>query len=449
VTQPDVDAILDQVKEAVGLGDWDRAVALVQALRPPDQADLFGELPPAEQDRLLPLLDVQDSADILEELEDEEAAEIAVRLEPEDLARILDEMEPDEAADLLGDIPPEQAAEALAEMEEPEEVRPLLIHPDDSAGGQMTSVEVVLHEGMTIEDAIAHLRAMAPETEDVYYLFVVDKENRLLGVISLRQLIVAPPLTRVEEIMDPDVIYVQADVDQEEAARLMSYYDLLALPVVDAGRHLVGLITHDDLVAVLQEEATEDIYRLGGVPEEHPPDAPPFVAVRTRLPWLVLNLGTAMASAAVLSLFQGTIAKVAVLAAFFPIVAGVSGSAATQTLTVTVRGLALGELEPRDVLRALAREMLIGLANGIAVGGLVAIIAFVWKGTPMLGLIVGAATLLNMSCAAIAGVLVPLGMQLVGIDPALASPILVTTTTDTFGYFAYLGLATLLLASLL
>jgi magnesium transporter len=163
----------------------------------------------------------------------------------------------------------------------------------------------------------------------------------------------------------------------------------------------------------------------------------------------VLNLGTAMASAAVLSLFQGTIARVAVLAAFFPIVAGVSGSAATQTLTVTVRGLALGELEPRDVLRALAREILIGLANGVVVGGLVAIIALVWKGTPMLGLIVGVATLLNMSCAAIAGVLVPLGMQLVGIDPALASPILVTTTTDTFGYFAYLGLATLLLASLL
>jgi magnesium transporter len=448
VVQADIDAILAEVKEAIVQADWDRAVMLVQGLRPPDQAELFGDLQPEDQDQLLTLLDVEDSADILEELEDEEAAEVAVRLEPEDLARILDEMEPDEAADLLGDIPSEQAAEALAGMEEPEEVRPLLVHADDTAGGLMTSVEVVLHEGMTTEDAIAHLRAIAPDTEDVYYLFVVDRQDRLLGVISLRQLIVAPPLTRVEEIMDPDVISVQADADQEEAARLMSYYDLLALPVVDARRHLLGLITHDDLVAVLEEEATEDIYRLGGVPEEHPADAPPFVAVRSRLPWLVLNLGTAMASAAVLSLFQGTIAKVAVLAAFFPIVAGVSGSAATQTLTVTVRGLALGELQPRHLFRALAREILVGLSNGLAVGGLVAVIALVWKGTPILGLIVGVATLLNMSCAAIAGVLVPLGMQLVGIDPALASPILVTTTTDTFGYFAYLGLATLLLASL-
>jgi magnesium transporter len=449
MTPIDVDAILAQVKEALAQEDWERAVELVQALRPPDQAELFGELPPEEQDQLLPRLDVEDSADILEELEDEEAAEIAVRLEPEDLARILDEMEPDEAADLLGDIPMEQAAEALAVMEEPEDVRPLLLHADDTAGGQMTSIEVILRAGMTAEQAISHLRAAAPDTDDVYYLFVVDRENRLRGVVSLRQLIVAPPLTRIEEIMDPDVITVQADADQEEAARLMSYYDLLALPVVDENRRLLGLITHDDLVAVLEEEATEDIYRLGGVPEEHPADAPTFVAVRTRLPWLVLNLGTAMASAAVLNLFQGTIAKLAVLAAFFPIVAGVSGSAATQTLTVTVRGLALGELQPRDLFHALARELLIGLTNGIAVGGLVAVIALLWKGTPMLGLIVGAATLLNMSCAAIAGVLVPLGMQLVGIDPALASPILVTTTTDTFGYFAYLGLATWLLASLL
>jgi magnesium transporter len=446
--QADLAAVLNDVKQAIEQGEWDRAAALLEGLRPPDQAEVFGELAPEEQDHLLSRLHVRDSADILEELEDEEAARVALRLESEQLARILDEMEPDEAADLLGDIPSEQAVEALAGMEEPEEVRPLLIHPDDSAGGLMTSVEVVLHEGMTVDEAIAHLRAIAPRTEDVYYLFVVDGQDRLLGVVSLRQLIVAPPLTRVEEIMNPDVISVQVEADQEEAARLMSYYDLLALPVVDIGGHLMGLITHDDLVAVLEEEATEDIYRLGGVPEEHPPDAPPFVAVRTRLPWLVLNLGTAMASAAVLSLFQGTIAAVAVLAAFFPIVAGVSGSAATQTLTVTVRGLALGELQPRDLFRALAREILIGLSNGVAVGGLVAIIALVWKGTPLLGLIVGVATLLNFSCAAIAGVLVPLGMQLVKIDPALASPILVTTTTDTFGYFAYLGLATMLLASL-
>ncbi|MBL7063434.1 MAG: magnesium transporter [Anaerolineae bacterium] len=444
-----VELVLAQVREALTGEDWDQAVALVEALRPPDQADLFGELPPAEQDQLLPRLDLEDSADILEELEEEEAAEVAARLEAEQLARILDEMEPDEAADLLGDISPERAAEALAAMEEPEQVRPLLVHADESAGGLMTSAKVMLHKEMTAEGAIAYLRAVAPETEDVYYLFVVDEEIRVVGVVSLRQLVVVPPWTRVEEIMDPDVIRVRADADQEEAARLMARYDLLALPVVDDAGRLLGLITHDDLVAVLEDEATEDIYRLGGVPEEQPPDVPIPAALRTRLPWLVLNLGTALTSVIILSLFEGTIARVAVLAAFFPIVAGVSGSAGTQTLTVTVRGLALGELGPRDGLRTLRREMLIGLANGIAVGGLVALIALMWKGTPMLGAVVGIATLLNMIGAGIAGALVPLMMQVLRIDPALGSPILVTTITDTCGYFIYLGLATLVLGMLL
>jgi magnesium transporter len=445
----DIDAILEQVREALAEGDWHHAVALVEGLRPPDQADLFSDLPPIEQDRLLPRLDLEDSADILEELEEEEAAEIAARLDTEDLARILDEMEPDEAADLLGDIAPEQAAELLSTMEEPEEIRPLLIHADETAGGLMTSARITLYREMTVEGAVAHLRTVAPESEDVYYLFVVDEDVRLVGVVSLRQIVVAPPSTRIEAIMDPDVIHVRADADQEEAARLMARYDLLALPVVDGGMHLLGLITHDDLVEVLEEEATEDIYRLGGVPQESPPDVPIPVVLRTRLPWLVLNLGTALASATVLSLFESTIARVAALAAFFPIVAGVSGSAGTQTLTVTVRGLALGELSPRDGVRALAREVLIGLANGIAVGGLIALIALIWKGTPMLGAIVGLATLLNMVGAGIAGALVPVIMQVLRIDPALGSPILVTTVTDACGYFIYLGLATLVLVRLI
>ena len=445
----DVDIILEQVREALAEEDWNQAVALVEALRPPDQAELFGDLPPTEQDQLLPRLDLEDSADILEELEEEEAAEVAARLTAGELARILDEMEPDEAADLLGDIAPEQAAEVLAVMEEPEEVRPLLVHADESAGGLMTSANITLHREMTAQQAIAHLRVLSPESEAVYYLFVVDQDVRLVGVVSLLQLVVVPSETRIEDIMDPDVIHVQADADQEEAAHLMSRYDLLALPVVDVERRLLGLITHDDLVEVLEEEATEDIYRLGGVLEEQPPDVPVPAALRSRLPWLVLNLGTALASATILSLFEGTIASVAVLAAFFPIVAGVSGSAGTQTLTVTVRGLALGELSPRDGLRALGRETLIGLANGLAVGCLVALIALVWKGTAMLGLVVGIATLLNMVGAGIAGALVPLIMQLLHVDPALGSPILVTTITDTSGYFIYLGLATLVLTRLI
>jgi len=445
----DIETALELVREALAGEDWDQAVALVEALRPPDQADLFGELPSTDQDQLLPYLDLEDSADILEELEEEEAAEIAARLKTGDLARILDEMEPDEAADLLGDIAPGLARTVLAAMEEPDEVRPLLVHADESAGGLMTSAKVTLHKEMRVEKALAHLRTIGPEEEMAYYLFVVDRDVRLVGVVSLRQIVVAPSTARIEDLMDSDVIHVRADVDQEEAARLMSRYDLLALPVVDKDEHLLGLITHDDLVEVLEEEATEDIYRLGGVPEEHPKDTSIPTVLRARLPWLVLNLGTALVSAAVLSIFESTIASVAILAAFFPIVAGVSGSAGTQTLTVTVRGLALGEVSPQNGLRALARETLIGLTNGLAVGGLIALIALVWEGTPMLGLVVGLATLLNIIGAGIAGALVPVVMQALKFDPALASPILVTTITDTCGYFIYLGLATLILVPLI
>jgi magnesium transporter len=445
----DVDTTLELVREALAREDWNQAVALVEALRPPDQADIFGELHPADQDQLLPRLDLEDSADILEELEEEEAAEIAARLETEELAQILDEMEPDEAADLLGDIAPEQAAEVLAAMEEPEEIRPLLKHADESAGGLMTSAKITLHKEMTVQEAINHLRVLGPETETVYYLFVVDEEVCLVGVVSLRQLVVASPSARIADLMDPDVIRVQADADQEDAARLMSRYDLLALPVVDSEEHLLGLITHDDLVEVLEEEATEDIYRLGGVLEEHPPDVPVPAALRTRLPWLALNLLTALVSATVLKTFESLIAQVAILAMFFPVVAGVSGSAGTQALTVTVRGLSLGELNPRDGFRALGREIVIGLANGLAVGALAALVALVLGGPPILGAVAGLATLLNMVGAGIAGAMVPIIMQVLKIDPALASPILVTTITDACGYSIYLGLATLVLPRLM
>jgi magnesium transporter len=283
----------------------------------------------------------------------------------------------------------------------------------------------------------------------VSYLFVVDDNVCLVGGLSLGELVLASPSVPIGEIMEQDVIYVQAEADQEEAARLLSRYDILLLPVIDSNGHLLGIITHDDLVEVIEEEATEDILRLGGLPTREERVVRILPSLRNRLPWLVLNLGTAMASALVLSLFENTIAQVAILAAFFPMVAGVSGSAGTQTLTVIVRRLALGELEPRQGLPALFREFIIGLSNGLVLGVLVAFLAFVWQGKPILGAVVGLAMLLNLIGAALAGVLFPLGMQVLRIDPALASPVLVSTLTDTMGYLIYLGIATLALYQLL
>lgn len=441
-----IEEILDEVRRALTSEDWDRAVALVEELRPPDQADVFEELPPDTQSELLPRLNPQDSADILEELSDEDAIEVAERLEAEDLSRIVNAMEPDEAADLLGDMEPEKVASTLSSIEDVADILPLLEHHDETAGGLMTSAEVVLHKDITTSEAIRHLRRSIPGAEIAYYLYVVDDDVRLVGVVSLLQIVVADSDTCIDEIMNPDVISVLADTDQEDAARFMARYDLMALPVVGHENHLLGVITHDDMVAVLEEEETEDIFRLGGVPDDRvTTSTSPSSALKTRLPWLVLNLGTAMLSALVLSLFEDTIAQLAVLAAFFPIVAGVSGSAGTQTLTITVRGLALGEIIPKEGLRALLRELIIGFINGLVLGSLVALIAYVWKGTPVLGLVVGVATLLNLIAAGFAGVIIPLFMSVIKLDPALASPVLVTTLTDTLGYLIYLSIATVLL----
>jgi len=445
----DIDTLLEQLREALIRDDWNSAVNLVEALRPPDQAELFSELPETLQDELLERLNPEDSADIMEELDDEDAAELAQRLDSEELVRILNKMEPDEAADLLGDIPPAQVDQALSAIEDAAEILPLLEYHDDSAGGLMTSADVILHQDLTAREALDHLRTVAPDAETVYYLFVVDDDVRLVGVVSLRELVLCPPERLIQTVMDQDVITIPVEADQEQAARLMARYDLLAMPVVDDQNHLLGIITHDDLVEVLEVEATEDIYRLGGVTQDQPVDTGVSTTLRSRVPWLVLNLGTAMISAFVLSLFSNTIAQFAILAVFFPIVAGVSGSAGTQTLTVTVRGLALGLVELRDGLRTLTREFLVGLMNGIIIGVIVALIALIWQSNPILGLVVGAATFFNLICAGVAGVLIPLGMSVLRIDPALASPVLVTTITDTFGYFFYLGFATLTLIYLL
>lgn len=443
-----VEDVLEKIKNALSEGNWDQVITLLDTLRRSDQAEVFSDLPANQQQEILPLMEPENSADIFEDLEDEEVFEIANRMETDQLVEIVDEMEPDEAADLLGDISSEQAEAVLSRIDESEEVRYLLEHPDETAGGVMTSMDVRIQQDMTVDEAIWHLRHLSPESENIYHLFVQDQKNHLVGVVSLRDLVIARPGTLIRAIMDSDPVSIRVGADQEKAARLMRRYDLLALPVVDAEQVLVGIITYDDLMDVLEDEATEDIYRLGGVPKEQPTDISFFSALKTRSPWLVVNLGTHLISAVVLSAFEETIAQLAVLAAFLPIVAGVSGSAATQTLTVTVRGIALGEIAPKQGFKILGRELLMGLLNGLAMGIAIAVIAYFWKGSPLIGVVVGVATFLNLVCAALAGVSVPVLMERMKIDPALASPILVTTLMDALGYLFYLGLATMLIASL-
>jgi len=440
--QSQIDLTLDEVRSALESGQILDAIASLIRLHPADRADAFSDLNDEYQARLLPRMDIPTVADLLEELEDDEAADMAEILPTERLADVLDEMEPDEAADVLGDLPPERVAEALAEMEDADEVIPLLSYPDETAGGLMTTSFIALRPHTTAWQAIEFLRRFSPEEETPYYLNVINRDRQLVGIVGLRDLIVAEPTTRVESFMDPDVVYVSTDADQEDAARLMVRYDLAALPVVDDKEVLRGVITYDDLMDVLEDEATEDIYRLANVSD---PDlsinSPISLSLRRRLPWLYLNALTAFFASWVISQYELIIAQVALLAVFLSVVAGLGGNSATQSLAIIVRAIALGELDLRDAWRTILKEAAVGLLQGISVGAVAGLGVFLWKGDPIMGLVLGLALVGNMLVAGIIGSMIPLGLKALKLDPALASSVLVTAVTDSFGFALFLTLA--------
>ncbi|HAJ34967.1 MAG TPA: magnesium transporter [Chloroflexi bacterium] len=422
--------------------DLEGAVAYLRTLHPADSAELIAELEPEQQAAVIDRLQAPELAEVFEQLDEEDMADVAQHLDVEMLADVLDEMEPDMAADLLGELEPEQAAEVLEQMEEPADVAALMTYAPDTAGGIMTAAPPSLRRFWTVAESICFLRTHYAEEEDFFTLYVLDRHARLIGLVDLKALILAEPEQTIEEIMDRNVISVRATADQEEVAQLLQRYDLVSLPVVDDEERLIGIVMIDDVVDVIEEEATEDIYRLAQMSPDSEIYSPIPESVRNRLPWLVVNLATAFLASSVVTLFEGTIAQAAVLAAFMPIVAGQGGNAGTQTMTIIVRSLALKEIAPRDTFWALWHEARVGIINGVSVGILVALIAGVWQGNPYLGLVIGLAMLGNLIIAALAGVFVPMMLKLVRVDPALASSIFVTTFTDVFGFLLFLGLAT-------
>ncbi len=438
---------LAQVRAHLEADDLVGAVSIIEALRPPDQADVFGELPPQQQEELFPQLKVEDAADILEELEDEEAAELATRLDVGALAPILDEMAPDEAADLLGDLLPEQVTQAMAQMADPDEVRPLLLHPDETAGGLMTSEFLALRRRMTAADALAAARRWAPEAETTHYLFVVDQEGRLCGVVSLLQLIKAAPRALIGELMDPDVIHVRTDADQEECVRLMTRYDILALPVVDNAGLLVGVITVDDLVDVLEEEVTEDIQRLGGAEPLKSPYLITSVATMAwkRIGWLLLLFVTETLTGSVLRHFENELDVVVTLAFFVPLLIGTGGNAGSQTTSTVIRALAVGEIELRDVLRVFWHEGRTGVLLGLMIAVAAFLRALTWGTTPALASAVAISIFAIVFWANCVGSILPLIAARLHIDPTVVSGPFMSTLVDATGLFIYFTIAKLIL----
>jgi magnesium transporter len=383
----------------------------------------------------------------LGEMEPEDSAELFEGLDREEALGILSRMDPDDAVDLLEELPPNTQQELLSRLESDEArvLAGLLIYPPDTAGGLMSPEVAALPLDMTAQEAIELLRERVEEVETVYYAYAVDAEKRLQGVISLRDLVLARPQTRIYELLQKEIVTIPAELDVEEVARLFDRYNYLALPVVDAAGRLLGVITVDDVIDVIRDEATEDIYGMVSAPTEERVDTKLVSSLRMRLPWLYVRLMTALLAAVVVGLFEETIAKVAALAVFMGVIAGQGGSAGMQTVAIITRGMALGEFERKDGLRLLGKEALLGFINGLIIGATVGLITWMWKGDYILGVAVFVAMMLNLVVAGVAGVAVPLVMQALGKDPALASGILLPTMTDVLGF----GLLFLLAISLI
>lgn len=439
-----LEAVKTNIQSVLAEGRTFKAVSILLAMHPVDQAEVFNALEEDQQDALLPLMNIADTADLLEELEDEDVLEVVDSFSTRRLAGVLDEMEPDEAADLLGDLPPAQASEILAQMEEAEDVIPLLGYPDETAGGLMTTSYIALRLHTTTEQAIQFLRQVSPDEDIPYYLFVVDRYRALLGVVGLRELVVSEPGAVMEDVMDREVVFVDANADQEEVARVMARYDLAAVPVVDDYRRLLGVITYDDIVDVLEDEATEDIYRLATVSDtDLEPESPVFGQLKGRLPWLYLNMLLALLASWVITNFEDLIARVAILAAFLSVIAGLGGNSASQNVVMIVRSMALGKMSSRKIWNVLGRQIWVGFLLGIMVGSVVGVGVYIWRGDYVLALVLFAAMSVNMALAGAIGTIVPFLTTALGKDPALASSVLVTASTDIFGFLIFLGLASL------
>ncbi len=439
----------EELKQLLLHGSEDEIKAIITDIHPVVILDLIHE---NEDSALALLAHLSDEviADIVEEEDDEDKYELLKLFSDVKQKHILEEMSNDEVTDLLGELEDEEQQELLAKLssEDRQDVKELMCYDEDSAGGLMTTEFISIRAKNTVRQTFEYLQRNT-DGETAYYLYVTDRQNVLKGVVSLRDIVSSTFDTNMLEITNPNVISVRYDEDQEAVWKQFEKYGFVMMPVVDEENHMLGIITVDDIMDVIQEETTEDINRLGQVGKEERIDSQLFESLKSRLPWLVINLFTAVMAAAVISLFEGTISQVVSLATIMPIVTGMGGNAGTQSLTIVVRGLSLGELTKENAVSILAKEVGVGLFSGIVIGVLIAVGAMLFERNPMFGLVTGAAMFLNMILANIAGYFIPVLLEKCHVDPALASGVFVTTVTDVLGFLFFLGLATLALPYLL
>jgi magnesium transporter len=428
----------------------EQVLAQVETFHHSDLADAIGLLTGGLRKRLLNLVKVDLDPDLLFELEDHLRKEVTDTLSPKEVAGVIAEMESDEAVQVLEDMEAEERNEVLSEVpeEEREDIEIGLAYWEDSAGRRMQTELVSVGTEWTVGQTIDFLREEEDLPEEFLDLFVVDLDEKPVGVISLSRILRSPRNTLMREIADETQVIVPAEMLQEEVALLFEKYDLTTSGVVNRAGKLIGMITVDDVMEVAREEFEEDILRLGGVGEETVDDSVVQASVK-RFTWLLVNLGTAILASLVIGLFDATLEEMVALAILMPIVASMGGNAGTQTLTITVRALATKELTAYNAFRTLRKEFAVGLLNGVVFAVLAGVVVVIWFNhldvRYLLGGIIAGAMIINMMVAGIAGVALPLMLDRMGIDPAVASGVFVTTVTDVIGFFAFLGLASAIL----
>ncbi len=436
-------------EELVKKGDYKRAALLLSQKHPEDVALVLDKLSEENRIKVFKYLPVELQADVLIRLDDESIDDVLKALSEKDISELVGEMDVDDAVDVLGELPDEERQKVLSYVspKEREEVKELLRYPENTAGGLMTTEFLAYNGDITVEEALRKLKEEEKPDELSGIIYVVDKKGRLIGEVYLRDLLKSDPEKKLKEIAR-EVPSIPVMMDQEEVARLFEKYDVFYMPVVDNEGKLLGVITVDDILDVLEEEATEDIHRLSGWGEAESIFTPTLKMAARRLPWLLINLGTAFIAAAVVSIFKGTIAAFAYLAVFMPVIAGEGGNTGVQTIALVVRSLALGEIDFHDFKKLFMRELVVGLIVGSAVGFVSGLVAYIWVKNPYFGLLVFLGHVGNMVAGCIAGLVVPMVLKLLKQDPALASGVIVTTVTDVTGYFIFLGLATIFMNQL-
>ncbi len=434
--------LLQRMVELVRRGEMALFVRRAHEFEAADLADVLTALDEDERLAAVEALPAELSSQALAEMPEEaHASETLALMDPGRAAAIVRELDDDDAADILGELDPSQQEQILSGVHDRLEVDRLLRYDEETAGGRMTSHVVTVPVTASAEQALEEIRRQAEEVEDFYQVFVVDQERKLVGVLPFKDLVVSRPERPVRSFMAEADIFVTPDLDQEEVARMMARYNVPSVPVVDDLGRLLGRVTFDDVIDVVEAETTEDLLKFGGVSADEDLAAGWKTAVRSRLPWLSLNLLTAFLAGAVVYFFQATIQRTLALAIWMPIIAGMGGNAGTQALAVTVRRLALGLIPVNVFTRVVGKEILVGMTNGIVMGLAVGSVAALMGEGPRLGVVVFLAMAGNLMVAGFAGAFIPLILERMGIDPAVASSIFVTTFTDVCGFLLLLGLA--------